>query len=204
MYAVIETGGKQYRVSPGQTVEVERLPAELGASVALERVLLVSGDGTTLVGTPTVSGGRVVATVAREGRGKKIIVFKYNAKKRYRRTKGHRQDYTYLMITDIQAEGKSLVPDDERRRYERLAERASTRFQRRQLAPVAELAALLDALAADEAVGDEEAAARDEAGIEAADVSIPEEDLTAEEPKSTGKARGTRTERGDTKSTKKK
>jgi large subunit ribosomal protein L21 len=199
MYAVIETGGKQYRVSPGQTVEVERLPAEPGASVTLERVLLVSGDGSTLVGTPTVPGGRVVATVAREGRGKKIVVFRYNAKKRYRRTKGHRQDYTYLMVTDIQAEGKSLVPDEERRRYERLADRASTRFQRRLLAPVAELASLLDSLAADEAVGDEEAVERDEAGIEAAETSIPEADLTADEPKSTGKAKGTQTERGDTK-----
>ena len=115
MYAVIETGGKQYRVRPGQTLEVELLPAEPGATVTLERVLLVSNDGNTLVGQPTVAGAAVVGTVTREGRGKKIIVFKYKSKKRYRRTQGHRQDYTYLTITDIQAEGKSLVSDEERR-----------------------------------------------------------------------------------------
>jgi large subunit ribosomal protein L21 len=187
MYAVIETGGKQYRVSPGQTVEVELLPAEPGSSVALERVLLVSSDDDTVVGTPTVPGGRVIATVAREGRGKKIIVFKYNAKKRYRRTKGHRQDYTYLMVTDIQAEGKSLVPDEERRRYERLAERAANRYQERLLAPVREVSDLIAALAADEATGDEAAVARDEAEIEAVDSSIPDEDTTSSEPKTSGK-----------------
>jgi large subunit ribosomal protein L21 len=187
MYAVIETGGKQYRVSPGQTVEVELLPAEPGSSVALERVLLVSNDGNTVVGTPTVPGGRVMATVARLGRGKKIIVFKYNAKKRYRRTKGHRQDYTYLIVTDIQAEGKSLVPDEERRRYERIAERAANRFTTRLLAPNAEIGALIDALAADEAVGDEAAVAHDEAEIEAADTSIPDEEATADEPETKGK-----------------
>jgi large subunit ribosomal protein L21 len=129
MYAVIETGGKQYRVSPGQTVEVELLPAEPGATVTLERVLLVSTDGRTLVGQPNVPGAQVVATVTREGRGKKIIVFRFKSKKRYRRTTGHRQDYTYLTITDIQAEGQSLVPDDERRRYEASARRVAKRYE---------------------------------------------------------------------------
>ena len=71
MYAVIETGGKQYRVSPGQTVEVELLPAEPGATVTLNRVLLVSAEGDTTVGQPVVPGGAVVATVIGEGRGKK-------------------------------------------------------------------------------------------------------------------------------------
>src|SRR5262249_52862898 len=84
MYAVIETGGKQYRVRPGQTVEVELLPAEPGGEIALERVLLVSTGESTLVGTPTVAGAVVTATVVREGRGEKIIVFKYHNKKRYR------------------------------------------------------------------------------------------------------------------------
>jgi large subunit ribosomal protein L21 len=134
MYAVIETGGKQYRVSPGQTLEVELLPAEPGSKVTLERVLLVTNDdGKTLVGAPLVPGGAVVGMVAREGRGKKIIVFKYKSKKRYRRTRGHRQDYTYLLITDIQANGESLVPDTERNRYERLAARQATRYERRLL-----------------------------------------------------------------------
>ena len=134
MYAVIETGGKQYRVSPGQTVEVELLPAEPGATVTLERVLLVSSDGDTTVGQPTVPGGAVVATVIGEGRGKKVIVFKYKSKKRYRRTTGHRQDYTYLTVTDIQAKGESLVQDEERKRFERQAQRAVNRYERKLLA----------------------------------------------------------------------
>lgn len=129
MYAVIETGGKQYRVSPGQTVEVELLPAEPGATVALERVLLVSDDSRTLVGTPTVSGGRVVGIVAKEGRGPKIIVFRYKSKKRYRRKTGHRQDFTALLITDIQAEGESLVSSEDRQRYEASGARAARRYQ---------------------------------------------------------------------------
>lgn len=165
MYAVIETGGKQYRVSPGQTVEVELLPAEPGSSVALDRVLLVSADGKTFVGQPTVPGAAVVATVAREGRGKKIIVFKYKSKKRYRRTQGHRQDYTYLLITDIQAEGKSLVSDEDRHRYEVQASRAANRYEAR-------LAAAIDALAYDEAIGDTAAIARDEDEIEAAGSAV--------------------------------
>ena len=103
MYAVIETGGKQYRVSPGQTVEVELLPAEPGSEVALERVLLVSTDDKTLVGSPTVAGARVMTTVVREGRGDKIIVFKYKPKKRYRRKTGHRQALTRVAITGISA-----------------------------------------------------------------------------------------------------
>jgi large subunit ribosomal protein L21 len=131
MYAVIETGGKQYRVSPGQTVEVELLPAEPGSEVALERVLLVSTGEKTLVGSPTVAGARVMTTVVREGRGDKIIVFKYKSKKRYRRTQGHRQDYMYLLVTDIQAEGKSLVSDEDRKHYETMATRQSNRYEAR-------------------------------------------------------------------------
>jgi large subunit ribosomal protein L21 len=165
MYAVIETGGKQYRVSPGQTVEVELLPAEPGSSIALDRVLLVSADGQTLVGQPTVAGAKVVGTIAREGRGEKIIVFKYKSKKRYRRTQGHRQDYTYLTITDIQADGKSLVPDDERTRYERQAAKAARRYESR-LGGAGGTMEAVDALARDEAVGDTAAVARDEDAIE--------------------------------------
>lgn len=131
MYAVIETGGKQYRVTPGQTVEVELLPAEPGATVTLERVLLVSDDKRTLVGTPTVDGGRVVGIVAKEGRGEKIIVFRYKSKKRYRRKTGHRQDYTHLLITDIQADGESLVPSEDRKRYETWGTRAAGRYEAR-------------------------------------------------------------------------
>jgi large subunit ribosomal protein L21 len=159
MYAVIETGGKQYRVSPGQTVEVELLPDEPGTTVTLDRVLLVSADGSTTVGQPTVAGATVVGTIAREGRGKKIIVFKYKSKKRYRRTKGHRQDYSYLLITDIRSGGKSLVSDEERARYERQGARMANRYN-------AQMAELVEELAFDEAVGDEAAAERVEDAIE--------------------------------------
>lgn len=144
MYAVIETGGKQYRVAPGQTVEVELLPADPGATVTLDRVLMISADGRTLVGQPTVAGAHVVGTVAREGRGKKIIIFRYKSKKRYRRKTGHRQNYTYLTITDIQAEGKSLVPDDKRKHYERLASASAARYEVR-------LASVIDQFDFDEA-----------------------------------------------------
>jgi large subunit ribosomal protein L21 len=176
MYAVIETGGKQYRVSPGQTVEVELLPAEPGATVALDRVLLVSTGEGTLVGRPIVDGASVVATVAREGRGDKILVFKYKSKKRYRRMRGHRQDHSYLLITDIQAEGKSLVADEDRRRFEKQATRTAARYQRRLEA--------VDALAYDEAIGDTEAVARDEAAIEdeGAAAEVPETEAETSEP----------------------
>jgi large subunit ribosomal protein L21 len=168
MYAVIETGGKQYRVTPGQTLEVELLPAGPGETVTLDRVLLVSADGRTLVGQPTVTGAHVVGTVAREGRGDKIIVFRYKSKKRYRRKTGHRQDYTYLTITDIQAEGKSLISDDERKRYEQNAARTARRYEQR-------IAEAIESLAYDEAVGDAAGVARDEAIIEenGPSVSVP-------------------------------
>jgi large subunit ribosomal protein L21 len=143
MYAVIETGGKQYRVSPGQTVEVELLPAEPGTSVELDRVLLVSNEGATLVGKPVVGGAKVTGVVAREGRGKKVLVFKYKSKKRYRHALGHRQDFSYLMITDIQTDGKSLVSPEDRERYERLAARAADRYH-------AKVEAMLGALEEDE------------------------------------------------------
>src|SRR5579872_6787448 len=179
MYAVIETGGKQYRVSPGQTVEVELLPDTLGATVALDRVLLVSADDKTLVGQPTVPGGKVIATIANMDRGKKIIVFKYKSKKRYRRTQGHRQDYSYLLVTDIQAEGESLVSEEERARYEKLARRAARRNEARLLAPIAALGELVTDLADAEAIGDEAAVAADEDAIEEAGsaASIPDEEI---------------------------
>ena len=101
MYAVIETGGKQYRVSVGESLAVERLEAEAGSEFTIDRVLLLGGGGTTRVGTPTVSGATVSARVEDHYRGDKIVVFKYKAKKRYRRRQGHRQSLTRLTITGI-------------------------------------------------------------------------------------------------------
>ncbi len=102
MYAVIETGGKQYRVQVGQSLDVERLPVEAGGDVEIDRVLMVGGeDAGVRIGTPVVEGARVVATVDEHHRGEKLIIFKMKAKKRYRRKTGHRQELTRLTIKDI-------------------------------------------------------------------------------------------------------
>jgi len=102
-YAVVETGGKQYRVAPGDTIDVESLPSEKGAAVTLDRVLLVGSEDGVIVGNPTVAGASVLAEVVTHDRGKKIIVFKYKNKTRYRRKTGHRQAYTRLHIQEISA-----------------------------------------------------------------------------------------------------
>lgn len=102
MYAIVNTGGKQYRVQPGDTVRVEYLPGDRGDLIELEDVRLLSGeDGEVIVGAPTVEGAKVTAEVVQQGRGKKVIVFKYKAKTRYRRKNGHRQNFTELRVTDI-------------------------------------------------------------------------------------------------------
>lgn len=103
MYAVVETGGKQYRVSAGDAIYVEKLNVNEGDEVVLDRVLLVSQDGKTRVGAPYVEGAVVVAKAVKQGKQKKIIVFKYKAKKNYRKKQGHRQPYTKLVIESITA-----------------------------------------------------------------------------------------------------
>lgn len=101
MYAVIETGGKQYKIEKGTTVQVERLDAEPGKELTLDRVLLVADGEKVEVGAPVVKGAKVQAKVVGHGRGKKLVVFKYKAKSHYRRKTGHRQGYTTLRIEDI-------------------------------------------------------------------------------------------------------
>ena len=103
MYAVIESGGKQYKVVPGAIVAVERLPAEVGTTVKLDRVLLIQGDNDLTIGTPTIPGASVTGEVVAQGRAGKIVVFKKKRRKNYRRTRGHRQAYTSLKITEIKA-----------------------------------------------------------------------------------------------------
>jgi large subunit ribosomal protein L21 len=105
IYAIIETGGKQYRVSPGQTIDVERLEVADGKTVDLDRVLLIADGERVEVGTPTVEGAKVVATSKGEGKGDKVIVFKYKPKVRYRKKTGHRQFYTRLVIDKIVGPG---------------------------------------------------------------------------------------------------
>jgi len=103
MYAVIESGGKQVRVEEGSTIRVERLRADPGAAITLDRVLLVGDGPATKVGTPVVQGARVRATVLAHGKGRKVTVFKYKSKVHYRRKRGHRQPYTTLRIDTIEA-----------------------------------------------------------------------------------------------------
>lgn len=105
IYAIIETGGKQYRVDPGQTIDVERLDAAEGSTVELDRVLLIADGDQVTIGTPTVDGAKVVATSKGSGKGDKVIVFKYKPKVRYRKKTGHRQQYTRLVIDKIVGPG---------------------------------------------------------------------------------------------------
>jgi len=103
MYAVIETGGKQYRVTPGEVVQVERLVGPVGATIEFDRVLAVNSDSGLVVGTPFLERARVAAEVVAQTRAKKIIVFKKKRRKNYRRTNGHRQYVTTIKITNIAA-----------------------------------------------------------------------------------------------------
>lgn len=100
MYAIVETGGKQYRVGVGQVVDVELLPRQVGEQVTLERVLMVVDGDTVKVGSPTVEGAKVKATVTDQVKGEKVRIFRYTGK-RYRRRLGHRQRYTRLRIDEI-------------------------------------------------------------------------------------------------------
>ncbi len=101
MYAVIETGGKQYRVQPGDKVRIEKINGETSTEIMLDKVLAIGGEGSPKFGTPYISGARVTAEITAQARDKKIIVFKYKSKKNYRRKQGHRQYYTEILIKDI-------------------------------------------------------------------------------------------------------
>ena len=103
MYAVLETGGKQYRVAAGDTLEIERLETEAGKPFTFDRVLLVNNDGKLNVGTPRVSGAKVVADVVAHKRGEKKLTFKMKRRKGYHKTIGHRQELTVVKITAINA-----------------------------------------------------------------------------------------------------
>ena len=101
MYAVVRSGGKQLRVSPGDIVNVEKLSVENGATVELTDVLLISSDGGTTVGTPTVPNAKVICRALGEGKERKIVVYKYKKRKGYARKQGHRQPFTKLSIQEI-------------------------------------------------------------------------------------------------------
>ena len=103
MYAIIETGGKQYKVTEGDTLFIEKLEAEANAKITFDKVLAVVDGDSAKFGAPTVDGASVTANVVKNGKGKKVLVFKYKPKKNYRRRQGHRQPYTKVEITKVNA-----------------------------------------------------------------------------------------------------
>jgi large subunit ribosomal protein L21 len=110
MYAVIKTGGKQYKVAQGDTLRVEKLSADVGANIDFNNVLLVADNDNIKIGTPQVPGGKVLATVQEHGRGKKIKIIKFKRRKQYYKRMGHRQSFTDVKITSIMADGIETPP----------------------------------------------------------------------------------------------
>jgi len=100
-YAIIRTGGKQYRVAPGDVVHLESLPGDVGATVEFTEVLLTGGDDQVRIGTPLVDGVKVTGTIVEHGRAKKVLIFKKKRRKNYRRRRGHRQHITTVRVTEI-------------------------------------------------------------------------------------------------------
>jgi large subunit ribosomal protein L21 len=163
MYAVIETGGKQYRVEVGTELEIELLPESPGETVAFDRVLLIADGDTASIGTPVVANGSVAGEIVRRDRGEKLISFKYRPKARRRVKKGHRQELTVVRISDIVLDGKSAAKEvakaDEARRTERQKlEEAARRQAEQDAALAAKLAA--DKPAKSEAKSDGKATAK--------------------------------------------
>ena len=103
MYAVVKTGGKQYKVAPGEKLKVEQIPADVGAEVILDQVLMVGEGESVRLGQPVVTGATVKATVVAQGRGEKVKIFKMRRRKHYRKSQGHRQNYTEIEILGIAA-----------------------------------------------------------------------------------------------------
>ena len=104
MYAVIKTGGKQYRVTPGEKLKIEQIPADIGSEIVLDQILMVADGEAVTVGTPLVSGATVKATVVSHGRGDKVQIFKMRRRKHYQKHQGHRQNYTEIRIDGITAQ----------------------------------------------------------------------------------------------------
>ena len=152
MYAVIETGGKQYRVEFGTEIEVEHLDVDAGQTIDLDRILLVADGERATIGSPLVDGALVRADVVRQDRGEKLIVFKYKPKARRRVKKGHRQELTVLRISEISLDGRSAAEDAEKAKAEERHEREQSEQEAaRQAAADQALAARLAAEAEAEA-----------------------------------------------------
>lgn len=175
MYAIIKTGGKQYKVREGDTVEVELLDGEAGDTVELNQVLMVAGDGETAVGSPTVEDALVRATILDEVRGEKVVVFKYKPKNRYARKTGHRQNYTRLKIDEIVLPG--MEPSEAEAEEEApVAETPAAEVEVEEEAPVVEAPAA-EVEAEEDAPVVETPAAEVEAEEEAPVVETPEAEL---------------------------
>jgi large subunit ribosomal protein L21 len=159
MYAVVTTGGKQYRVEPGTMLSVEKLAIEPGETVTFDRVLLVGDGDQTTVGTPTVAGASVSGTVLGEERGPKIVIFKFKQKVKYRRHTGHRQHLTRVRIDEITANGRSAKVDQvESAEAARPARRSTTK--KAQAEPATEAIAAEDVADAPDAAPAAKAPAR--------------------------------------------
>lgn len=139
MYAIIETGGKQYKVSVGQSVEVEKLPTAVGDTVEINDVLLLADNGEVVVGKPTVEGAKVLATVVEQVRGPKIIVFKFKRGNRYHRKHGHRQNYTRLRIEEVVRAGVEKKRPARREVAEETKEGVAEEGRQRAPVPIDEL-----------------------------------------------------------------
>ncbi|CAN4275233.1 RplU Ribosomal protein L21 [Methylophilaceae bacterium] len=107
MYAVIKTGGKQYKVVAGERLKVEKIVGDVGATVVIDKVLMISDNANTTIGAPLISGATVSATVLSHGRSDKVMIFKFRRRKHYRKTQGHRQSFTEIQIGEILAAGAS-------------------------------------------------------------------------------------------------
>lgn len=151
MYAVVTTGGKQYRVEAGSELVVERLSEEPGASITFDRVLLVGDGESVTVGTPTVDGATVTGTVLGEALGPKLIVFKFKQKVKYRRTNGHRQHLTRVRIDEISAGGRKATAEKAEKADATVAEKPKRAGAAKAKAETAETGKATDAGAADEA-----------------------------------------------------
>jgi large subunit ribosomal protein L21 len=198
MYAVIETGGKQYRVEVGTELEVELLDAGPGESVAFDRVLLVADGDAASIGRPVVANASVAAEIVRRDRGDKVMSFKYRPKARRRVKKGHRQELTVIRISDIVLDGKSAAKEARQAEEARLTERQRLEeAARRQAAKDAELAAKL---AAEKPA---KARATAKATAKATDTTEAAEAKPATKAKASGTARASRaSSTGATKATK--
>lgn len=111
MYAVIKTGGKQYRIAPGEEIRIEKLPGEVGDTITFEEVLLTSDGDNVNVGKPFVENAKVLARITGHGKGRKVVVFKYKKRKGYRKKRGHRQHYSLVRVEDIEIQVPSPVTE---------------------------------------------------------------------------------------------